>query len=161
MAQPIPWEAGPQDARAELPRRLEAAPVEYAESLLDSYELLQEMHEQGVFELLRGALGAKDKMVEAMAEAASSDEAVRAMRNGLILMKMLEAIQPEVLQRIASAAGEALGGGEDGSVEPPGLLALLGRFRSREVRRSMALLSRFLEKLGEQIPRRSVDGSSA
>ncbi len=154
MAQPIPLEAGTQDARAALRQRLEEAPVEYAEALLDSYELLQQMHEQGVFELLRGALGAKDKMVEAVADAASSGEAVRAMRNGIILARMLGAIQPEVLHSMANAVGETLRGCDKEIEEPPGLLALLSRFRRKELRRSLALLSRFLEKLGERMPAR-------
>ena len=155
MAQPIPLGLPPQDARAELRRRLEEAPVEYAEALLDSYELLQQMHEQGVFELLRGALGAKDRMVEAVADAASSGESVRAMRNGIILTKMLGAIHPEVLQCIAGAAGETLGCYDKPIIEPPGLLSLLSQFRHKELRRSIALINRFLEKLGEQIHRRS------
>ena len=155
MAQPIPLELPPQDARAELRRRLEEAPVEYAEALLDSYELLQQMHEQGVFELLRGALGAKDRMVEAVADAASSGESVRAMRNGIILTKMLGAINPDVLQCIASAAGETLGCYDKPIIEPPGLLSLLSQFRHKELRRSIALINRFLEKLGDQIHRSS------
>ncbi len=151
MAQPIPLELPPQDARAELRRRLEKAPVEYAEALLDSYELLQQMHEQGVFELLRGALGAKDRMVEAVADAASSGESIRALRNGIILTRMLGAINPEVLQCIAGAAGETLGCYDKPIIEPPGLLRLLSRFRHKEIRSSIALINRLLEKLGEQI----------
>jgi uncharacterized protein YjgD (DUF1641 family) len=161
MAQPIPLELPPQDARAELRRRLEEAPVAYAEALLDSYEMLQQMHAQGVFEMLRGALGAKDRMVEAVAGAASSDEAVRAMRNGIILTKMLGAINPEVLQCIAGAAGETLGCYDKPIIEPPGLFSLLSQFRHKELRRSIALINRFLEKLGEQMHRRSKDQGSS
>ena len=51
MARPIPLELPPRDPREELRKRLEQAPAEHAEALLDSYELLQQLHDHGVFEL--------------------------------------------------------------------------------------------------------------
>ena len=89
MARPIPLELPPRDPREELRKRLEQAPIEHAEALLDSYELLQQLHDHGVFELLRGALGASDKLIETAVDAAKSDESIRAIRNAIILGKML------------------------------------------------------------------------
>ena len=151
MARPISLELPPRDPREELRARLEQAPVAHAEALLDSYELLQQLHDHGVFELLRGALGASDKLVETAVDAAKSDESVRAIRNAIILGKMLAAINPEVLQCVATAAGETLGCFEKPVIEPPGLFSLLSQFRHKELRRSIALVNRFLEKLGKQI----------
>jgi uncharacterized protein YjgD (DUF1641 family) len=151
MARPIPLELPPRDSREELRKRLEQAPIAYAEALLDSYELLQQLHDHGVFELLRGALGASDKFVETAVDATKSDESIRAIRNAIILGKMLGAINPEVLQCVALAAGETLGCYEKPVIEPPGLFSLLSEFRHKELRRSIALLNRFLEKLGSQI----------
>ncbi len=79
MARPIPLELPPRDPREELRKRLEQAPAEHAEALLDSYELLQQLHDHGVFELLRGALGASDKLIETAVDAAKSDESIRAI----------------------------------------------------------------------------------
>src|ERR1700723_2346631 len=101
MARPISLELPPRDPREELRKRLDQAPVAHAEALLDSYELLQQLHDHGVFELLRGALGASDKLVETAVDAAKSDESVRAIRNAIILGKMLGSIDPEVLHSIA------------------------------------------------------------
>jgi uncharacterized protein YjgD (DUF1641 family) len=151
MAQPIPLELPPRDPREELRKRLEQAPAEHAEALLDTYELLQELHDRGVFQLLRGALGAGDKLVGTAVEVAKSEESIRAMRNALILGKALSAINPEVLQCIATAAGETLGSYDKPIIEPPGLLSLLNQFRHKELRRSVALINRFLERLGNQI----------
>jgi uncharacterized protein YjgD (DUF1641 family) len=151
MAQPISLERPPCDARQELLKRLEEAPLEHAEALLDSYELLQQLHDRRVFQVLRGALGASDKLVEAAVDAAKSDESVRAMRNAIILGKMLSSINPEVLQGVAVAVSETLGCYEKPVIEPPGLFALLGQFRHKELRRSIALINRFLETLGSQI----------
>ncbi|MGB6132426.1 MAG: hypothetical protein WCC14_00710 [Acidobacteriaceae bacterium] len=151
MARPISLEVPPRDPREELRRRLEQAPVAHAEALLDSYELLQQLHDHGVFELLRGALGASDTLVETAVKAAKSDESIRAIRNALILGKILGSINPDVLQGVAVAVTETLGCYERPIIEPPGLLSLLSQFRHKELRRSMALINKFLETLGNQI----------
>jgi uncharacterized protein YjgD (DUF1641 family) len=151
MARPIPLELPARDPREELRKRLEQAPVKYAEALLDSYELLQQLHDHGVFELLRGALGASDKLIETAVDAVKTDESIRAMRNAIILGKVLGAINPDVLQCIATAASETLGCYGKPVIEPPGLFSLLNQFRHKELRRSIALVNRFLENLGSQI----------
>jgi uncharacterized protein YjgD (DUF1641 family) len=151
MAQPIPLQLPPRDPREELRKRLDQAPIAHAEALLDSYELLQQLHDHGVFELLRGALSASDKLVETAVDASKSDESIRAIRNAIILGKMLGSINPEVLQCVAQAASQTLGCYEKPVIEPPGLFSLLNQFRHKELRRSIALINRFLEKLGEQI----------
>jgi uncharacterized protein YjgD (DUF1641 family) len=81
MARPISLELPPRDPRQELRKRLDEAPIEHAEALLDSWELLQQLHDHGVLQLLRGALGASDKLIEIAVDAAKSDESVRAIRN--------------------------------------------------------------------------------
>lgn len=151
MARPIPLELPPRDPREELRKRLEAAPAKHAEALLDSYELLQQLHDHGVFKLLRGALGASDRLVATAVDAAKSEDSIRAIRNAIILGKTLAAINPEVLECVALAAGETLGCHEKPNTEPPGLLTLLNQFRHKERRRSIALFNRFLENLGNQM----------
>jgi hypothetical protein len=76
MARPIPLELPARDPREELRKRLEQAPAKHAEALLDSYELLQQLHDHGVFELLRGALGASDKLIETAVDAANSGQSI-------------------------------------------------------------------------------------
>jgi uncharacterized protein YjgD (DUF1641 family) len=154
MAQPIPLQLPPRDPRAELRCRLENAPIEHAEALLDSYELLQQLHEHGVFQLLRGVLGASDKLVETAVEAAKSEESIRALRNAIILSKMLGSISPEVLEGIAISVGQTLGSYKKPAGEPPGLFSLLSQFRRPELRRGVALINRFLETLGIQLSAR-------
>jgi uncharacterized protein YjgD (DUF1641 family) len=151
MARPIPLELPARDPREELRKKLDQAPVKHAEALLDSYELLQQLHDHGVFELLRGALSASDKLIEAAVDAAKSDESIRAMRNAMILGKLLATINPDVLQCVATAASDTLGCYEKPVIEPPGLFSLLIQFRHKELRRSIAFINRFLERLGEQI----------
>ncbi len=151
MAQPIPLKIAPRDPKQELLNRLEQAPAEYAAALLDSYELLQEMHERGVFTLARGALGATDKLVEVATAGANSTEAIRAMRNGLILAKMLGSIDPDFLQGISNAVGQTLGNAKAVPPNPPSLIALLFGFTSADHRRGLALFMRLFRKIGYQL----------
>ena len=158
MAQPIPLKLPPRDVRQELQTRLEQAPIEHAEALLDAYELLQELHDHRVLATLRGVLGASDTIVEKLADAASSVDSIVATRNALILAKMLASIDPEVLQGVAVAVAETMKNAP--GQKPPGLFALLGQFRSEKTRRSVAMLSRFLESLGAQLGLRKSNSSN-
>ncbi len=151
MARPIAFEPQPYDPREALRKRLEAAPVEHAEALLDSYELLEQLHKSGTLRVLTGALATGDKILETAVDAARSEEAIRAMRNAVLLGKLLASINPEILEGIVAAAGETLGSYKKPVIEPPGLFALLSQFRHKELRRSLALINKFLESLGNQI----------
>jgi uncharacterized protein YjgD (DUF1641 family) len=158
MAQPIPLKLPPRDPRQELQTRLKEAPIEHAEALLDGYELLQQLHDHRILATLRGVLGAGDTIVEKLADAASSVDSITAIRNALILAKMLASIDPEVLKGVAVAVAETM---DAPSQKPPGLFVLLRQFRSEESRRSMALLNRFLGSLGTQLALRRNHSSNS
>jgi uncharacterized protein YjgD (DUF1641 family) len=149
MAQPIPLKLPSRDPRQELQTRLEQAPIDHAEALLDGYELLQQLHNHRVLTALRGALGGGDTIVEKLAEAASSANCIAATRNVLILAKMLASIDPDVMSGVAVAVSETMRSSP--VKKPPGLFALLVRFRSVEVRRCLAMFDRFLTSLGTQL----------
>jgi uncharacterized protein YjgD (DUF1641 family) len=148
MAQPISLTIAPRDPKRELLERLEQAPAEHAAAILDSYELLQELHEHGVFTLIRGVLGATDKLVEAASTGANSTESIRAMRNAMILAKMLGSIDPEILPGVSTAVGETLGNAKDVPAQPPGIFSLLTGFTGLDHRRGLALVSNLLKRLG-------------
>jgi len=153
MARAIELETPSRDAREELRKRLEQAPGEHAEALLDSYELLQQLHDSGVLRLLRGALASGDKILDSAVGVANSEEGIRGLRNAIILGKMLGSINPDLLQGFATALSETLGC-QKPIVEPPGLFQLFAAFRQPELRRSMAFLNRFLEILGTELKTR-------
>lgn len=153
MARAIGLEVTPRDPREELRHKLEQAPEQHAEALLESYELLQQLHESGVLRLLRGALGSGGILIETAVSAANSAEGIRALRNAIILGKMLGSINPDLLQGFAVAMSETLGCSKP-VAEPPGLFKLVSEFREPELRRSMALINKFLESLGNQLKTR-------
>ncbi|MGH9698046.1 MAG: DUF1641 domain-containing protein [Candidatus Acidiferrales bacterium] len=152
MAPPIPLEIPPRDPRAELQARLNRAPLEHAEALLDWLEVLQGLHDRGVFEFVRGALGAGDQLTQMAAEAAKSPESVRAIRNILILGKTLAAIDPAALESFAKALPQANAQSNARPAAPaPSIWSLLRQFGNKDVRRGIAAVNRLLEAWGKSL----------
>jgi uncharacterized protein YjgD (DUF1641 family) len=151
MAQPIPLKLPPRDPKQELLTRLEQAPAEHAAALLDGYELLQQLHEHGVFTLIRGALGATDKIVEVTSASANSTEAIRAMRNAILLAKMLGSIDPEILQAISTSVGDTLSDAKSVPANPPGMLSLASGFTDPDRRRGLAVVMGLFKAIGSRL----------
>ena len=133
-------------AREELKRRLDAAPLEHAEAVLASYELLQLLHETGTIDVLRGLLGAGDQVVRHAVGLAVKPESVSALRNLLVLSKALSAIDPDRLERVVSDVPAALM--TPPPENPPSLFALFKRMSSTESRRGLAAVVNVLEGVG-------------
>src|ERR1700687_399256 len=151
MARPIPMELPKRDPREQLRSRLKQAPVEHAEAVLASFEVLQGLHDQGVLELLRGMLGGRDKILEIAVEATKTPEAIRGIRNLLIVTKMLGAIDPDLLIKFAEAVPVALVGAAKAlEREPPGFWEILRTFHSRNLRRVLAEMNGVLEAWGRK-----------
>ena len=149
MAQPIPLEMPPGDARQELLSRLQDAPAEHAEALLAGYEVLQGLHDSGVLELLRGLLGSGDKVLQTAVDAARAPESVRVMRNVLLLKKMLGQIDPEQFGAFVQALPEALHQAKE-EKETPGLLSTLNEFRNNDLLRGIHVINSLLKVWGRE-----------
>jgi uncharacterized protein YjgD (DUF1641 family) len=152
MAQPIPLELPARDARAELQTRLHNAPVEHAEALLDAYEVLQGLHDRGALELMRGALGSSDRVIEIIVEASKTPESIRGIRNMIILMKILGTVQPELVEGFARSVPEALAETKAYDPKPPGFWGILKQFGNRDFRRGLVLINSMLQAFGRNLP---------
>jgi uncharacterized protein YjgD (DUF1641 family) len=149
MALPIRFEPLARDAREELRDRLAKAPLEHAEALLSGYEVLQGLHERGVLDILKGALSASDTLLETVVEVAKTPEAIRSVRNLLLLSQVLGNIEPELLGVIVRSIPEGLAQVSAKRSEVPGLLSLLRKFSSQDSRRAMAAAAELLESVGK------------
>jgi len=149
MAKPVPLRLPPRDPREELRSRLQSAPLEHADALLATYEVLQGLHDCGILELLRGLLGSGDKVLETAVDAARAPESVRAMRNLLVLFKTLGEIDPDLFDGFALALPEAMQQAKAQGKEPPGFLAILNKFRSKDLRRGLVAVNSLLEAWGK------------
>jgi uncharacterized protein YjgD (DUF1641 family) len=151
MAQPIPLKVAPRNPRQELRTQLERAPDEHAEALLAAYELLQEMHDQGVLEIARGMLSAGDEILGSLAADASTPEATRAIRNLLFWRRVLGGIEPEWFKGIFQAIPEGLAMATAERKKPESLLGLLRRVTNKDSLRALAAGIDFLQTFGRHL----------
>ena len=149
MAKPIPLELPKRDPHEELRSRLETAPHEHAEALLAGFEVLQALHDQGVLELLRGMLGGGNKILEIVVEASKTPEAIRGIRNLMIMTKILGAMDPELLKKFTEAVPDVLvGAAKAQETKPPGFWEAFRILRSKNMRRGLVVANNLLEVMG-------------
>jgi uncharacterized protein YjgD (DUF1641 family) len=145
MAQAVPFNARGRDFREELRVRLEDAPADHAEAILAGYEVLQELHDRGVLELLRGVLGGGDRILEIAVEAAKAPEAIRGIRNLIIMLKLAGSINPDQLHAAMDV----------GHKQAPSLWEIGKRARTDDARRgietAVALFGIFGAALNEDL----------
>jgi uncharacterized protein YjgD (DUF1641 family) len=151
MARPIPLDIPPSDPAAELRSRLENAQAQHAEAVLAAYEVLQALHDQGVLELLRGALGARDQILETAVTAVNNPETIRAIRNLLFWRRILGSIEPAWFKGMFQAIPEGMAKATAGQGKKVGLWGLWRRVRSQDSLRAMSAAMDFLEAFGRQL----------
>jgi uncharacterized protein YjgD (DUF1641 family) len=106
MAHAITFKPQTVDPHLELMKRVDAAPREHAEALLVAWDLLQTAHDQGILDLAQGLIGGKDMIAGKLADAANLPQSIAAVRNGIALARVLGAIDPDMLHRLAKALDE-------------------------------------------------------
>jgi uncharacterized protein YjgD (DUF1641 family) len=151
MAQPIPLEIPPRNARAELRARLEQAPEEHAEAVLAAYEVLQELHNRGVLEIMRGALAASDDILEKIVDNARTPEAIRAIRNLLFWRRILGGIEPEWFKGMFQSIPEGIAQATSEREKPVSFFGLLRRLSSKDSLRGLAAAIDFLQAFGRHL----------
>lgn len=137
MAQPISF----------IPAQPPYEPDPRAEALESALDLLQQLHQRGVLDLLRGLVGAGDQVVDIATAALNSPESIRGLRNFLLLTKFFATVPPEVLNRLAQTAAE--GATREKSEQAPGLIHLLRRMNSADARHGLAVIIDLLEAIGK------------
>jgi uncharacterized protein YjgD (DUF1641 family) len=153
MAEPIPFTLPPRNARLELIRRLERAPQEHVEALLDAYAVLQLLRDKGLLEIAKGLLGSGEKVLDILTETIEKDDVIRTLRNLTILLKIVGSLDPEMLERIVAAL--AAGVTEAETQKPPGIFKLLGRLSGAKIRRVLVPAVAALESVGDNLARQN------
>jgi uncharacterized protein YjgD (DUF1641 family) len=153
MAAPILLNLPPQDPREALYRRLENAPKENAEALLAACDILQGLHERGILELAKGALGSSEKILEMLVEGANNPEVIRGIRNFIILTKLFASLDPRLVEDLEKVVPKALV--EARTEKPLSVVGLLGKATNANTRRIMTIMLRVVECLGEDLSSKS------
>ena len=150
MAKPIPLQLPARDPREELRSRLDSAPLEHAEALLAGYEVLQGLHDQGVLELLRGLLGSGGKVLETVTERRAGARVGARDPQSRRPGKDARRNRSGPFRRFCLALPEAMRQARAQGKEPPGFLAILNKFRSRDLRRGLVAVNSLLEAWGKE-----------
>ena len=145
MAQPI--SLPPQHHNGNGDRHLRDAPDKHSDAILSALELLQLLHDRGVLDLLRGVVGAGDKLVGTLTAVVDSPESLRGIRNFILLTKFFGSIPPEILNSLAQTAIQ--GADREKAHRAPGILHLLRRLRSENSRHAIAVALDLLESVGK------------
>lgn len=128
----------PADSREDLLRKVNEAPAKHAEAVLAAYEVLEKLHEKDVLNLMKGLLGAKDTVVDHVADLVSSQEMVNLLRLSLLAGNLLKEINPDDLHGVLK---EAEG-------KPPSLFQIARRMTSKNARRAMGAAGGLLNVFG-------------
>jgi len=142
VASPIEFKSKEIDPREELQRRLEAAPMKYAESILVALDVLEAAHRKGLLGLTEGAISSKDAVFAKLAEYAKQPESTAALRNLLSLGKLLGSINPEALDSIVKNRSVT-------THTSPSLFRLLMRVFKQDVRQGLSVALEVLAALGK------------
>ncbi|MGC8548376.1 MAG: DUF1641 domain-containing protein [Acidobacteriaceae bacterium] len=147
MAKPIEFRPSEQNPRDEIQRRLADAPIEHAEALLACYKLIEEAHNSGTLELLRGLLAAQDTVITHASKMFAAPEAAVAIRNGFVLIQLLGRIDPQKLSAVLEGVTAATAQASGQSV--PSLFSILGQATSPDTRRALQVGIAALEAAGK------------
>ncbi len=148
MAEPVRLYTPRRDPQEELRRRVERAPVDHAGALLAAYELLQEAQDHGVFDTLRGAIGAGQTIIGKASDYANTPEGIRLMRNLLSAARLLGELNPAIMDAATKALSSTSGEWKEHS-EPPSLWRSLQRLTGKDSRRTLATIAAFSESFGK------------
>jgi len=135
----------PVDSRDDLLRKVKAAPAQHAEAILAAYEVLEKLHEKDVLSTLNGLLGAKDMVVDRLADVVSSTEMVNLLRLGLMAGNLVKDINPDDLHGVLKEAAE----------EPPSFFQIFRRMTSKDARRALGAFGSILNIFGAVLGRKN------
>ena len=139
MANPVAFRTfTPADERRDLMRRLEAAPREHAEALLEAYALLERLHSAKLLATANGLLSAGDILVDRLTNVVSSQQAVTLLQVGLILGDVVTSLDAARIQKVVAETKAAT----------PSWFSLLRRIFSADTRRMLGLTLGLLETAG-------------
>jgi len=128
----------PVDSRDDLLRKVKAAPAEHAEAILAAYAVLEKLHEKDVLSTINGLLGAKDMVVDRLADVVSSAEMINLLRLALLAGNLVKEINPDDLHVVLKEAAQ----------EPPGYFQIVRRMTSKDARRALGAFGSVLNIFG-------------
>ena len=119
-------------------RRLEAAPRDHAEAILEAYALLERLHSAKLLATANGLLSAGDIVIDRLTDVVSSPQAVGLLRLGVILGDIVTSLDANRVHELVAQTESAT----------PSWFSLLRRLFSTDTRRTLGLTLGLLETVG-------------
>lgn len=141
-----------EESRKEALEEIQTALIDNKESVLSTIELLNNINKSGVTNLLNGLFSEGDKVLDVIVTEASKAENTNAIKNILLLMGTLGTLNIKELEPILLKVNNGVQRVSD-DPEPDattGYVDLFKKLKDPEVNRSLTLLIRFLEGMGEE-----------
>ena len=158
MARPTSLIVEHQGPEVDAKAKVGTAPAKHADALLDAYATLQAFHDAGAFDVLRGFAGAHKQIMAQLAAAANEPEMIRGLRNLLMLVRLLENIEPEKLEAIITGIAKAMQSADAPGDKTPGSFSLLQRTRHKDTRRALGLAVDVAESIGRELAKKDGAG---
>jgi uncharacterized protein YjgD (DUF1641 family) len=145
MAAPVEFRTfTPENSRLDLQRRIANVSREHAEAILESYELLQRLHDCGVLALANGLLSAGPTVTAKVTDVVSSEPAVTALRLGLIFGNLATSIDANSVHQLIA----------DPKSKPPSWWQILRLAFTKETRRTLGFALGLLNVVGAAMGKR-------
>ena len=153
MARPVELRPVPRPPADELQRRLDNAPKEHAEAILNAYRTLQMLHDSNALDMVRGALGAGGKVLDEGVSVITTPASIRAIRNAFVLIELFSQIDPALLHSIVKGIAPLVQ--QQPSAPPPSLWSIGKKLFSPDVRRGLDASLTVLAALGRGVAKSS------
>jgi uncharacterized protein YjgD (DUF1641 family) len=150
MANPLQFRPPAVDPRTELNRRLDAAPTQHAEALLVAWDILQSAHDGGMLDAVHGLVSAKDAVAGKVAEYAMLPAGVDAIRNLIVMAKIVGSLDPETIDKLSKALITST---EEHACEKktPSMWQLVRRATDEDSRRGLSFFTLLIQNIGKAV----------
>jgi uncharacterized protein YjgD (DUF1641 family) len=149
MAYAIDFIPPERNTKEPLYAQLKDAPGQHVEALLEIYAIIQLLHDKGILDLIKGALGSGEKVLGVVTETMENDEVIRILRNFVLLLKLVGSFEPEAMEGVLKAVTRHVQNSK--TKKPDGIVQIIRKFSSEDSRRALESLAIATESWGQQI----------
>ncbi|KPV45200.1 DUF1641 domain-containing protein [Alicyclobacillus ferrooxydans] len=134
-------------------KELQAAVVERQEALERLLQVIQDLHESGIFDILHGLLVSKEKIAGILLEQILKPSVLGTVKNAMTAMGTVSKIDPNQLSTLTEALVSGLEAGQERleSNKKAGMFELAKALRDPGMNRALVLMLGFLQGLGQAL----------
>ncbi|MCM3715286.1 DUF1641 domain-containing protein [Halalkalibacter oceani] len=145
------------EVNAEALKMLTERIAENERSITVLIEIVEELHEAGILDALKGLLKTRDKVGALAIQQLNQPGAHHMIKNGMSLLQTASQIEPEHLTRIMNGMTKGLQAmAENNSNEPLSMWQMMKMMRDPHVNASLQTMLGFMQGMGQELNKRTV-----